>query len=107
MGVRSRNISCLMPTRDNDTGIYNFIDLEELVDMEELEELVDLEICQNFSRQPEPPSTEECNTNIPCPVRYLPGSFQEVCRIVYLISSMLTFTAYVYQRDQVHFEPTT
>ena len=59
-----------MPSFNNETGVF-FFDEEE-------GELVDLEICQNFSRQVEPVGMEECNTEIPCPVRYLPGDYGEV-----------------------------
>lgn len=58
-----------MPSFDNETGLYSF---------DEDGELVDLEICQSYSLQVEPVAMEECNEQIPCPVRYLPGQFQEV-----------------------------
>lgn len=52
---------------NNDTGIFDFT----------MAQTVDLELCRNFSTQVAPPVSEPCNMQA-CPVRFLPGEWEEV-----------------------------
>lgn len=70
-----RDLQCLMPTM-NDEGKFTFFPGI----------FVEIETCFNFSRIPVPVLVEDCNFNVPCPVRFSPGPFREVFPVIALVS---------------------
>ena len=63
----SRNVTCGMVDLD-DQGMFELGNTTE----------VPIEICERYSRQPEPEEVVSCNENIMCPVRFLPSAFGPV-----------------------------
>lgn len=63
-----RNLECLMPIMDPETGDFTFLGGD----------IVEVEVCFNYSEQVMPDLVEDCNFNVPCPVRYFPGPYGEV-----------------------------
>lgn len=92
-GVRTREVTCVVPVQDGETGKFSFSGGGTTVD---------IEICTNFSLQ-EPPTRTigPCNRHIPCPVRYATSAFGECDEFSCQQRSVFCVTFNPVYRDQV------
>ena len=75
-GTRMRDVLCLGARQEVVVGDDEVNRTRTVFDVE-----LEMGFCRNYSRQMEPDAIEECNSHIPCPVRFLPGAYGEVSLI--------------------------